>query len=822
LTIDGTPVLFLAVPSEVLHGQSIEGWEITGANLSGASGVLFDSSGFTASNLAISPDGTSLTARLIVDRNASLGTTGVRIQTPAGISNRAHLEIKPGYQFIQYGETLAAGIDSPEEVDYYSFHGTAGDKVVARAVSGTGSPKIKILRPDRTQLCSDLADISIEIVCTLDANGTYILSIEDWRGATSGNYGLHLQRTNGPGNAATINFGNTLPASIDFTAELDAYTFSASAGDKVIARMSLASSGLQFSPRLQIFRPDGSQTCLAQSNGYEKFMELLCPLDTSGTYTLIGGDRFGRGKSAYGLHLQRTNAPGGSLPISFGATTTSTIDVVGKRITYTVAANNGDSLLVKMARESHSNLAPQVKVYRPDGSELCASQGFPAEGLCVLDTNGTYTISAGDGSGPGLGNYSLHLQRANAPGEATAANFGDTFPDSIDFGAEMGAYTFSASSEDKVVVKMSLTSSGFSLQFSPRLQIFRPDGSRACLAQSNGYADFMEVLCALDSAGTYTVITDDRFGRGRSSYGLHLQRTSAPVDALAIGFGETITGTIDTVGKRVTYTVAANGGDTVLVKMARESGSSLGPEVKVYRPDGSQLCVSQGFPAEALCVVDMSGIHTISAGDGNGPGLGNYSLHIQRTNSPGDAAAPNFGGTLPASIDFGAQVDAYTFSAFSGDKVVAKMSLSSSGSSLKFSPRLQIFRPDGSRGCLAQSNGYEDFMELLCSLDSAGTYTVIIDDRFGQGRSSYGFHLQRTNAPGGALSIGFGETITGTIDTVGKRVTYTAAANGGDTLLIKMARESGSSLGSTGEDLSSRRKSVMRQPGLPCRGLMSR
>ena len=94
---------------------------------------------------------------------------------------------------------------------------------------------------------------------------------------------------------------------------------------------------------------------------------------------------------------------------------------------------------------------------------------------------------------------------------------------------------------------------------------------------------------------------------------------------------------------------------------------------------------------------------TVLAGDGNGPGLGNYSLHLQRTNAPGHAAAMNFGDTLPGSIDFGAEVDAYTFSASAGDKVVAKMSLASSGFSLQFSPRLQIFQPDGSRACLAQS-----------------------------------------------------------------------------------------------------------------------
>jgi YD repeat-containing protein len=631
LTVGGGPVLSNLTPPEVSQGQTVENWTLTGKRLSSVTAVLFDAGGLTATNLASSPDGLSVTARLIVSRNAPIGTVGVRVQDSAGLSTRVHLAIRPGSRFLHYGDTVAGAIDTPGEVNLYSFNGTVGERVLALVVSSPGGIpdlKVRILRPDGTQLCADDAIRDVEIQCSLDASGLHTLSVENPAGAASGGYGLHFQRIVSPGNSTPIRFGDTLPGSIAFIAELDAYTFSASAGDSVIARMGLT-AGVPFSPKLRIFRPDGSEICSAQSNGYETLMEVFCRVDASGPYTLLAGDRFGVGRSGYGLYIQRTSAPSGAIPIGFGDTVSGTINFPAARVTYSLGANRGDTLLIQMGRLPANSVSPRVKVYRPDGSQLCASDGgYPAEALCVLDTTGIHTISAEDQLGPGTGAYGLHVQRTNAPGHATPIHFGDTLPASIGLTAELDAYTFSASAGDSVVARMGLTQTG--AQFSPKLRIFRPDGSELCSAQSGAYESLRELFCQLDATGTYALLAGDRFAVGTSGYGLHLQRTNAPGGALPIGFGDTVSGSIAAAAELDAYTFSGTPGGQARITMTRVSGS-LGPKLHFYRPDGTEFC--QGNPSgsatEALCLLDVAGTYSILAGDGSGNATGNYTLSLQ-------------------------------------------------------------------------------------------------------------------------------------------------------------------------------------------------
>ena len=101
--------------------------------------------------------------------------------------------------------------------------------------------------------------------CTLTSTGTYtILAYDSYSGTNTGDYYLHLQRLNNPGNATPIDFGQTLSGSIITPAEMDTYTFSASAGDRVLVRMSKASGDLW--PGVRIYSPDGTKLCEAYSS----------------------------------------------------------------------------------------------------------------------------------------------------------------------------------------------------------------------------------------------------------------------------------------------------------------------------------------------------------------------------------------------------------------------------------------------------------------------------------------------------------------------------------------------------------------------------
>jgi hypothetical protein len=86
--------------------------------------------------------------------------------------------------------------------------------------------------------------------------------------------------------------------------------------------------------------------------------------------------------------------------------------------TYIFTASAGDKVLVRMS-ESAGNLYPSIRVYSPEGTQLCEApySSVTAEiESCALTSDGIYTILAFDYYGTDMGDYYLYLQRLNYPG----------------------------------------------------------------------------------------------------------------------------------------------------------------------------------------------------------------------------------------------------------------------------------------------------------------------------------------------------------------------------------------------------------------------
>ncbi len=95
------------------------------------------------------------------------------------------------------------------------------------------------------------------MLLSIATGGRHTLLIGDgFNGTYTGGYGLTVQRTNNPGNATAIAFGQTLGGSVSIAGELDSYTFDASAGDKVFLAAGRSSGSVY--PKIKLFGPDGS------------------------------------------------------------------------------------------------------------------------------------------------------------------------------------------------------------------------------------------------------------------------------------------------------------------------------------------------------------------------------------------------------------------------------------------------------------------------------------------------------------------------------------------------------------------------------------
>ncbi|MFC2037589.1 pre-peptidase C-terminal domain-containing protein, partial [Chloroflexota bacterium] len=206
---------------------------------------------------------------------------------------------------VDFGQTLAGSINLVAEMDAYTFAADAGDVVLIGAGRSTGDlwPQIRLFDPEGNLVGVAGESTHAEVQVKLTSSGTHTLLIaDDLNGTHTGGYGLHLQRLNNPGNAKTLAYSDQVAATINMVAEVDAYTFSASAGDAIVIGMARTSGSLW--PQIRLFDPDGEAAGTADG---ATSVELNTTLTETGTYTILAADDLnGTLTGGYDLQLQKT------------------------------------------------------------------------------------------------------------------------------------------------------------------------------------------------------------------------------------------------------------------------------------------------------------------------------------------------------------------------------------------------------------------------------------------------------------------------------------------------------------------------------------
>lgn len=191
-------------------------------------------------------------------------------------------------------------------MDPYTFGVQASDTLLVRVAvtAGFTDPDVRIYRRDGTLLCSDSTIFALlEISCLADTTGEHTVLVGDTNGVETGNYSLHLQRTNDPANATPIQFGQTLTGSVALVPEMGAFSFNAQTGDQVMATVVVSSGNLD--PDIRLYRPNGTLLCSDSTILPE--LELSCLLDSTGTQTILVGDSGGSDTGNYSLTLECTS-----------------------------------------------------------------------------------------------------------------------------------------------------------------------------------------------------------------------------------------------------------------------------------------------------------------------------------------------------------------------------------------------------------------------------------------------------------------------------------------------------------------------------------
>ncbi|HSJ56606.1 MAG TPA: hypothetical protein VLC95_05475, partial [Anaerolineae bacterium] len=295
--------------------------------------------------------------------------------------------------------------------------------------------------------------------------------------------------------------------------------------------------------------------------------------------------------------------------------------------------------------------------------------------------------------------------------------------------------------------------------------------------------------------------------------------SAADADAEAQAFGETVSGAISAAGEADSYTIVANAGDAVLIRVSKDGGD-LWPRLRLYAPGGALLQEQYGSTsAEVVQRVPESGSYNLMVSDGyDGTFTGSYKLYVQRLNQPGNALALTFGQTVTGAIPQAAEMDTFTFQAEAGDVVLVGMSRTSGS----LWPEIRVYNASGNALGAASGSVHAElivtvfqawrvYLPVVVSehtggeatarwpepvrrleVTAPGTYAILVGDGYnGTYTGSYNVHLQRLNNPGNATALSFGQTLAGSIGMAGEMDAYTFAGEVGDVVLAGMSKTSG-------------------------------
>jgi hypothetical protein len=220
-----------------------------------------------------------------------------------------------GCSALAFDASTRTGAIVAGETECLRFTGAAGHRVRLRLVTpaATLSPLAEVLRPDGTTHCAPNG--AENQTCVLDTSGTHTILVRDVA-ANVGGYSLAVQRLNDPVGCTLKPYATTAAVGVvTTTGETDCWRFGATAGQRVRIRAVKTSGALD--PVVEVLRPSGTTRCTATTTD-----DVTCPLDVTGTHTILVHDFGGTATGDYRLGLQRLTDPVGCSPLSYGTTVT--------------------------------------------------------------------------------------------------------------------------------------------------------------------------------------------------------------------------------------------------------------------------------------------------------------------------------------------------------------------------------------------------------------------------------------------------------------------------------------------------------------------
>lgn len=307
---------------------------------------------------------------------------------------------------------------------------------------------------------------------------------------------------------------------IGSVSNIDAWTFSANAGDAIIVRAGEIYQDGYFDPRLQVFGPGVG---LVASNYGSDAVEVAFTATTSGTFTVYVDDFSSNATNYYRINLVKTGSPlfvslgdeGG--PMTSGLTHYGTI-TIGDLDAWTVSATAGETIIVRMGETNDfGGFYPRVRIYSPNGillSPYFGSWGNYAGEISVTASNtGDFIVVAGDNNATqslsGTGNYRIKLAKIGAPFSVSPNDEGGPMISGLtNFGTiptgDMDLWTFNALAGNRLILQLTKLSGGTS--FNPEMRLYGPNGVLLNTVWQNTTVQIDRII---PTSGNYTLLVGE-------------------------------------------------------------------------------------------------------------------------------------------------------------------------------------------------------------------------------------------------------------------------------------------------------------------------
>ncbi|MCP9934861.1 cadherin-like domain-containing protein [Cyanobium sp. Candia 9D4] len=754
LSANATPLTLGSTTSGPLAAAATQIFSFSGAVGQQLFYDALDSDFDSVQTYLIGPSGTTLTNLFFVNASSdsdvfTLSESGTyylvqqsTVQTATDFSFRLLQAPATDLAF----DTVTSSTLVPLGTELYRFTGTAGQRLVFDSQSPSASSASVVLRGPNGEAITS-GNLASDFEITLTRTGSHILYI-DSTSASSIPYSFQLVTPTTTSTSLTL--GSAVSGSISEPGEQDIYTFTGTAGQRLLLDATVNNSRALFAT---LRSPSGA---LVINFADTDFDSSLVTLTETGTYQLSIEGQVGSATGTGNYNFQLIDASTAPiLPLDTVTPGTLTPGAESEFYRFTAAAGQ------RFAFDGISGTGPTVRVFDAGNSQIGnGSLGFDFE--FTTPEAGTYLLQI-EGSAFATSPVSYSFSLVTPTTTSTVLSLGSVVSGSIGELGEQDIYTFAGTAGQRLLFDATVNNA--------RVLFATLRSPSGALVINSADTDFDSGLVTLTETGIYQLIVEGLVGNANSTGSYDFQLIDAAAAPVLTLDTETA-GTLTPGAKSDFYRFTAAAGQ----RFAFDAITGTGPNFRVFDAGNTQI-FSGSINFDYEFTTPEAGTYLLQIeGNSNTATPVSYSFQLV---TPTTTSTPlTLGSVVSGSITELGEQDIYTFSGTAGQRLFFDATVNNTRSILA-----TLRSPSGTTLSFldADSDG------SLITLTEPGTYQLIVEGQVGVANSTGDYDFKLIDASNAPL-ITLGTAITGTLSpgresdfyrisgTAGQRLTFDSLA----------------------------------------------